>query len=445
MSPENRSIRGTPDSSEPTWNLIQVDPFEDDRKPAPTVTNKPASVVEDEAPVWLAGLEGRSAPATRDPSLDAIPPSSADPGASPDENGAGDRNGDPRSEFAPSAFVNGSPVSTSATRGVPTPTLKAPPQNAPPVPAATPPPRKTAVKPQKLRIEKQPLVEAETVSFLTPEGIKGFVTSLGFHAALLVILALWIIVPQQFRKPTELSTKIGETLGNLNGIAEGTDLGRVGDLDAPLNPNDDSKTPTPGELTKLDVSAIHLDPAASTSKPKNKPGSSGAGLDLSSIAGGGGGAGEGFGIARYGNGKENIGGIEVKVGDPQFTLIWDAKVDLDLHVTEPGGKEIWWLEKTSPNHGEIDVDNTEGYGPENIYWTTGKGPPGVYKWYVHYYPGFGGLDNAVPVHWKVRIKHAGTVEIHKGILKNVDQRTKSFTLKVDRGDSVDEIHGESSK
>lgn len=440
MSPENRSIRGTPDSTEPTWNLIQVDPFEDDRKPAPTVANKPPLVVDDEAPAWLAGLEGRSTPvAPTAPTSDPPPP-----GAYPGEKGAGIGNGAPRSEVAPSAFVNGSPVTASEAGGVPT--LKAPPKIAPPVPASIPPEAgKTAVKPQKLRIEKQPLLEKETVSFLTPEGIKGFVTSLGFHAALLVILALWIIVPQQFRKPTEISTKIGETLGNLNGIAEGTDLGRVGDLDAPLNPNDDSKTPTPGELTKLDVSAIHLDPAASTAKPKNKPGSSGAGLDLSSIAGGGGGTGEGFGIARYGNGKENIGGIEVKVGDPQFTLIWDAKVDLDLHVTEPGGKEIWWLEKTSPNHGEIDVDNTEGYGPENIYWTTGKGPPGVYKWYVHYYPGFGGLDNAVPVHWKVRIKHAGTVEIHKGILKNVDQRTKTFTLKVDRSGSDDEKHGESSQ
>lgn len=440
MSPENRSIRGTPDSAEPTWNLIQVDPFEADRKPAPTVANKPALVVDDEAPAWLAGLEGRSTPvAPTAPTSDPPPP-----GAYPGEKGAGIGNGAPRSEVAPSAFVNGSPVTASEAGGVPT--LKAPPKIAPPVPASIPPEAgKTAVKPQKLRIEKQPLLEKETVSFLTPEGIKGFVTSLGFHAALLVILALWIIVPQQFRKPTEISTKIGETLGNLNGIAEGTDLGRVGDLDAPLNPNDNSKTPTPGELTKLDVSAIHLDPAASTSKPKNKPGSSGAGLDLSSIAGGGGGTGEGFGIARYGNGKENIGGIEVKVGDPQFTLIWDAKVDLDLHVTEPGGKEIWWLEKTSPNHGEIDVDNTEGYGPENIYWTTGKGPPGVYKWYVHYYPGFGGLDNAVPVHWKVRIKHAGTVEIHKGILKNVDQRTKTFTLKVDRSGSDDEKHGESSQ
>jgi hypothetical protein len=437
MSPENRSIRLTPESSEPTWNLIQVDPFEDDRKPAPSTANKPTPIVDDEAPAWLAGLEGRS------PNVDPREQIAEVPDAPQGETTA--RLGSHPGGKPLPTFANGSPENSAAAPGV-IPTSHAASANIPPVPSAkTPQAVKPSNKSQKLRIEKQPIIEEETVSFFTPEGIKGFVTSIGFHAALLVILALWIIVPQQFHKPTEISTKIGEAFGNLNGIAEGTDLGRVGDLDAPLNPNDDSKTPTPGELTKLDVSSIHLDPAASVAKPKNKPGSAGAGLDLSNIAGGGGGSGEGFGIARYGNGKENIGGVEVKVGDPQFTLIWDAKVDLDLHVFEPGGKEIWWLDKTSPNHGEIDVDNTEGFGPENIYWTTGKGPPGVYKWYVHYYPGFGGLDSGAPVHWKVRIKHAGTVEIHKGILKNVDQRSKLYTLKVERDGAGDDKHGESSK
>ena len=83
----------------------------------------------------------------------------------------------------------------------------------------------------------------------------------------------------------------------------------------------------------------------------------------------------------------------MKVGDPQFTLIWDTDdVDLDLHVLEPGGKEIFWEDPKGDKGGELDVDNTKGFGPENVYWLVesdgpdsekvkGPGPPGVYKWY----------------------------------------------------------------
>ena len=59
----------------------------------------------------------------------------------------------------------------------------------------------------------------------------------------------------------------------------------------------------------------------------------------------GAGDGDGFGLARFGEGGELIRGVAVKVGDPQFTLIWNTDgVDLDLHVLEPGGKEIYWEE-----------------------------------------------------------------------------------------------------
>ena len=83
----------------------------------------------------------------------------------------------------------------------------------------------------------------------------------------------------------------------------------------------------------------------------------------------GAGDGDGFGLARFGEGGELIRGVSVKVGDPQFTLIWNTDgVDLDLHVLEPGGKEIYWEEPKGRQGGELDVDNTKGYGPENIYW-----------------------------------------------------------------------------
>ena len=132
----------------------------------------------------------------------------------------------------------------------------------------------------------------------------------------------------------------------------------------------------------------------------------------------------------------------MKVGDPQFTLIWDTDgVDLDLHVIEPGGKEIFWEDPKGNKGGELDVDNTKGFGPENVYWLVesdgpgsekvkGPGPPGVYKWYVVYWGGFGGI--AKPTHWQVRVKHAGKVTVYHGKFKALNERSKTYTLTVDR-------------
>ena len=85
----------------------------------------------------------------------------------------------------------------------------------------------------------------------------------------------------------------------------------------------------------LELPSLQFEPAV-TSQNGRKP----------SVGGGrpnddpGAGDGDGFGLARFGVGGEFVRGVPVKVGDPQFTLIWDTDADLDLHVVEPGGKEI---------------------------------------------------------------------------------------------------------
>jgi len=73
-------------------------------------------------------------------------------------------------------------------------------------------------------------------------------------------------------------------------------------------------------------------------------------------------------------------------GDVQITLTWTNGADLDLHVIDPSGEEIYWQDPYSASGGVLDVDDTDGYGPENIYWPKDEAPEGIYKVSVHHYP-----------------------------------------------------------
>jgi hypothetical protein len=70
-------------------------------------------------------------------------------------------------------------------------------------------------------------------------------------------------------------------------------------------------------------------------------------------------------------------------GDIQVTLTWDNTSDLDLHVIDPFGEEIYWYHKNSASGGILDYDNMDGYGPENVYWPKSKAPNGTYQVLVH--------------------------------------------------------------
>ncbi|MFZ5697544.1 MAG: YfaP family protein [Pseudomonadota bacterium] len=76
----------------------------------------------------------------------------------------------------------------------------------------------------------------------------------------------------------------------------------------------------------------------------------------------------------------------VTTGDLQFNLTWNTANDVDLHVFEPGGNEIYWANSTSASGGQLDVDDVDGYGPENIYWAAAV-PPGAYSVFVENYDG----------------------------------------------------------
>jgi hypothetical protein len=141
------------------------------------------------------------------------------------------------------------------------------------------------------------------------------------------------------------------------------------------------------------------------------------------------------------SGTEMVNRKEIKVGNPQFTLIWDTDADLDLHVIEPGGVDINWRYPVGRpfGGGALDVDNKDGFGPENIFWNSssidqdkqavGNGPVGTYVWYVVYF-GPGERTSGV-TNWKVRTKCNEKVTEVKGILQFPTDKSSNYRLVFD--------------
>ena len=70
-------------------------------------------------------------------------------------------------------------------------------------------------------------------------------------------------------------------------------------------------------------------------------------------------------------------------GDVKLTLRWNSSSDLDLHVLEPSGEELWYSAKgPSATGGRLDIDANIGCEEdgslENIFWPLGKAPTGQY-------------------------------------------------------------------
>lgn len=62
----------------------------------------------------------------------------------------------------------------------------------------------------------------------------------------------------------------------------------------------------------------------------------------------------------------------VGTGRLQVSLSWDSPADLDLHVVEPGGTEVWFGVPTLPSGAQLDLDSNAGCTPgisnENVTW-----------------------------------------------------------------------------
>ncbi len=89
--------------------------------------------------------------------------------------------------------------------------------------------------------------------------------------------------------------------------------------------------------------------------------------------------------------KQELNNLEkppqiVKNGSITVTLIWNLenKNDVDLHILEPNKIHVYYGSKTGIS-GYLDVDNTQGFGPEHYYADCKKLQVGEYLIGVNYY------------------------------------------------------------
>jgi hypothetical protein len=311
---------------------------------------------------------------------------------------------------------------------------------------AGPPPATTSAPPEASAVESDHSIPAR---WGLQWAAQGWIGSLSLHAMLLLVLACWYFVPRIVR-PVEIDSNLAGSLSGhpdgdqAVGGSNGIPISLAGELDAAEN-EISVEQPNQTSTTLNDLPQVTLTPAnpveeeaARVSASRESRRLRGRRIGIGDTGNWGAGNGDGFGLARFGSGGEMIRGVAVKVGDPQFTLIWDTKgVDIDLHVIEPRGDRIYFGHRNGGQGGELDVDNTWGYGPENIYWllrsrgkkkVLGPGPTGEYKWSVHYYAAH--RPDRPNVHWQVRIKHAGESKIVDGWLALPGEWSPAYALKV---------------
>jgi hypothetical protein len=102
-------------------------------------------------------------------------------------------------------------------------------------------------------------------------------------------------------------------------------------------------------------------------------------------------------------------------GDVKITLSFDRLHDLDLHVIEPGGEEIWFDRKVTATGGVLDLDSGENCvqspaNAENIFWPPGGAPAGTYQVKVQNFQ----QCSAGPIDYTVRVAYDNVVNTYEG-------------------------------
>lgn len=105
--------------------------------------------------------------------------------------------------------------------------------------------------------------------------------------------------------------------------------------------------------------------------------------------------------------------IVLGTGDVQATLTWNTIDDLDLHILDPNGEEIFFENDRSMSGGKLDVDSNAGctrnitqLPVENIFWPEKGAPDGQYVVTVVYYQRCS-TEESIPFHVRILVDGKG--------------------------------------
>lgn len=134
----------------------------------------------------------------------------------------------------------------------------------------------------------------------------------------------------------------------------------------------------------------------------------------------------------------------IKPADMIVTLTWSkGQSDVDLHVTDPEGNHVWYINMNAPTGANLDFDNTSGYGPEHYTISSEEGdqmPYGDYKVEVVYYADHDSdYSTTQRVPWNVNIRWVKMIvpstgekvweEVTKtGVLSNSGEKQHVYTI-----------------
>ena len=114
-----------------------------------------------------------------------------------------------------------------------------------------------------------------------------------------------------------------------------------------------------------------------------------------------------------------------QTGEIQISLGWKNTNDLDLHVIDPDGEEVFFDNPRSRSKGELDVDQNRSCGRvtnspvENVFWAKENALEGTYVVFVNHYQNCGGTD---PTGFDVLVKIGDDEERLTGSIRFGDAR-----------------------
>ena len=114
-------------------------------------------------------------------------------------------------------------------------------------------------------------------------------------------------------------------------------------------------------------------------------------------------------------------------GNIQVTAAWQTSSDVDLHVLDPSGAEIYYAQRSSASGGRLDHDANAACRPEpptveNVYWDSPSPPSGTYRVRVVAYDMCGSPSTPATVSISVGGRILGTYSM------NFSQRGQQFDI-----------------